>query len=153
MDKKYSELDSSVGESVLKALSRQAREAFDKIVETNKWLTQYNFLVNAGGAAAILAYLGTDPTPTFAVLPLIIFLFGVIASGIEIRGLLEIYGHLQNDALRRQRGFVSDKLTVQEAASVEEVPIVAMRINHWSGIISQAAFILGCVVGVAGFFC
>lgn len=153
MDEKFSELDPDVGQPILATLSDQVRESFDKIVETDKWLTQHNFLVNAGGAAAILGYMGTSTSSSFAIFPLLIFLIGVVANGVEIRGLLSIYSHLQKDAIRRRDGFVSDLITVKEAATVKDVPIWSKRTNHWSGIISQLAFVVGCVVGISGYVC
>lgn len=151
MDEKFSELDPEVGQPILTTLSNQERESLDKIVETDKWLTQHNFLVNAGGAAATLGYLGTNPSSTYAILPLLIFVVGIVASGIEIRGLLSIYSHLHKDALRRKRGFVSDEISVKEAASVEKVPKWSVRANHWSGLTSQISFVLGSVLGIAGY--
>jgi len=153
MDEKFSELDPEVGQPVLTTLSDQVRESFDKIVETDKWLTQHNFLVNAGGAAATLGYLGTNPGSSFAVFPLLLFLVGIIASGIEIRGLLSIYSHLHKDALRRRGGFVSDEISVKEAASVEKVPIWSVRANHWSGIVSQLSFVVGSIIGISSYVC
>lgn len=153
MDEKFSELEPEVGQPILTTLSDQVRESFDKIVETDKWLTQHNFLVNAGGAAATLGYLGTSPSSSFAVFPLLIFLVGIIASGIEIRGLLSIYSHLHKDAIRRRGGFVSDEITVREAASVEKIPKWSVRANSWSGIVSQISFVVGSVLGISSFVC
>jgi len=153
MDEKFSELEPEVGQPVLSTLSDQVRESFDKIVETDKWLTQHNFLVNAGGAAAVLGYIGTSPSSTYAVFPLLIFLIGVVASGIEIRGLLSIYGHLHEDALRRRGGFVSDQINVKEAATIKDVPKWSKRANHWSGVVAQLSFVLGCIVGISGHVC
>lgn len=101
----------------------------------------------------MLGYLGSTPTPTHAIFPLVIFIIGIIASGIEIRGLLGIYSHLHKDALKRRGGFISDEFTVREAATVEVVPKKYTRANQWSGYISQASFILGCIVAVIGFYC
>jgi len=153
MDEKFSELEPEVGQPILNTLSDQSRESFDKIVETDKWLTQHNFLVNAGGAAATLGYLGASPNSSFAIFPLLLFLIGIIASGIEIRGLLSIYSHLHKDALRRRGEFVSDEISVKEAASVEKVPIWSVRANHWSGIASQLSFVGGSVIGIIVYVC
>ena len=153
MDEKYSQLDPEGGNSISNTLASQSRESFDKIVETDKWLTQHNFLVNAGGAVAVLGYLGTTPSSSFAILPLVIFLIGIIASGIEIRGLISMYGHLHKDAIKRRSGFVNDEMSVREASAAEKVPQSIARINHWSGLISQGAFVLGSVVGVLGYVC
>ncbi len=153
MDEKMTDLDLKVSQPIIDTISGQVQESFNKIVETDKWLTQHNFLVNAGGAAAILGYMGGSSTPNHAIFPLVIFLVGIIASGIEIRGLLGIYGHLHKDALRRRGGFMSDQITVKEAASVEPIPTKYTNANNWSGYVAQGSFIIGCATGVIGFYC
>ena len=153
MDEKYSQLDPDTGKIISDTLSNQARESFNKIVETDKWLTQHNFLVNAGGAVAVLGYLGSNSSSTFAIFPLVIFLVGIIASGIEIRGLISIYSHLHKDAIKRRSGFLNDDMSVREASAAEKVPKSTERINHWSGIISQGSFMFGSIFGVLGYMC
>jgi hypothetical protein len=153
MDKKFSELDKETAQQLSSILEAQTKTSFNAIVETDKWLTQHNFLVNAGGAAAVLSYLSSDPTPTFAVVPLAVFLIGVIASGFEIRYLMKIHSELHLDAMRRRGGFVSNKLSVAQAADVQTPKGLTKKVNHYSGLVAQASFIIGCVVGISGFLC
>jgi cytochrome c biogenesis protein CcdA len=153
MKEKYSGLDPATAAAISDTLSAQALHAFDKVVETDKWLTQSNFLVNTGGAIAVMSYLGTSHTSHFAIFPLVIFLVGIVASGIEIRALLKVYGFLHQDALRRREGFVTEKLSVGEAATVREIPGIWRKLNGWCGVASQVAFVLGATAGVAGFYC
>lgn len=129
-------------------LAAQCRQCFDKVVETDWRLTQHNFLMNAGGVAALLAYIGSNPNATFAIWPLICFLVGIIASGVEIRALLKTYSALHSDALRRREGFMMNRLSVADSVPKEGVAGKAAVINHWSGVISQTAFVLGVVWGV-----
>ena len=151
MNPKFSGLNAATAAAISDTLSEQARHAFDKVVETDKWMTQHNFLANTGGAIAVMGYLGTSHTPYFAIFPLVMFLVGIVASGIEIRALLKIYGRLHKDALRRREGFVSEKLSVGEAATVE-VEGFWTKVNDWCGITSQVTFVLGAITGVAGFY-
>lgn len=153
MERKLSELDKGTAEELSSILAGQVNTSFSALVETDKWLTQHNFLVNAGGAAAVLSYLASNPPPTFAIVPLSIFALGVIASGIEIRFLMKIHGELHKDAIRRRTGFVSDKLSVIQAADVQAPTNVTKNVNHYSGLVSQISFIVGAVVGILGFFC
>lgn len=153
MDRKFSELDRKTAEQLSSILEAQAKTSFNAIVETDKWLTQHNFLVNAGGAAAVLSYLSSNPTPTFAIIPLTIFLLGVIASGIEIRYLRKVHSELHEDAIRRRSGFVSNTFSVAQAADVQAPKNVTKKINHYSGLIAQLSFLVGCVVGIWGFLC
>jgi hypothetical protein len=154
MDEKYSDLakdQPEVAVAVTDELRAQARESLNKMAETDKWLTQSNLLVNAGGAAAVLGYLGTNPAACFAVVVLGIFLLGMIASGIEIRGLLDGYKHLHKDAIRRLRGFLSEELTARDVANPQNIGKRATRMNMLGGIFSQIAFAVGAIVGIIGY--
>lgn len=153
MDKTFTNLDPVTAEELAAILELQQNTSFSALVETDKWLTQQNFLVNAGGAAAVLGYLSIKPTPMFAVIPLLIFLVGVIANGFEIRFLLKIHSEFHSDAIRRRSGFVSDKLTIAEAADVKAPNKSSKIINQYCGYVAQGAFILGCIVGIFGFLC
>jgi len=152
MKEKITDLDPKTGIELSTVIMDQMRETFQKVIETDKWLTQHNFLVNAGGSAAVLAYLASVPTPTFAILPLVIFLTGIFASGIEIRTMLSIYNHLHQDAARRREGWSSGEYTVEEAASAKLAKPYIRNLNHWSGVYAQVAFLVGSLVGVAGFY-
>jgi len=152
MDKKYSDLVPEQAVAVAKELSAQARESLDKVVETAKWLTQSNLLINAGGATAVLGYLGTNPMAYFSVVALGIFLLGMVASGIEIRGMLAGYAELHEDAIRRLQGFLSEELTARQTAKPHEPGKFAARMNRWGGIFSQIAFFVGAIVGIVGYF-
>jgi hypothetical protein len=152
MDKYQRDLDPEVAAAIANELSAQTRQCFDKVIETDWRLTQHNFLMNAGGAAAVLAYLGSTPTPRFAIWPLLLFLIGVVASGIEIRALLSVYDALHKDALRRRAGFTSNELRVKESVPTAGVTGCASHINHWSGVVSQVSFVLGVAVGTWMFF-
>lgn len=152
MDEHRRDLDPNVAAAIVEELSAQARQCFDKIIETDWRLTQHNFLVNAGGAGAVLAYLGSTPTPKFAIWSLLLFLFGVIASGIEIRALLSVYSALHKDALRRRAGFVGNELRVKESVPARDVSGCASHVNHLSGVVSQVSFVLGAAVGLWLFF-
>src|SRR3990172_7994911 len=148
MDEFYKDLPPDLAATIVDELSSQARQTFDKVVETDWRLTQHNLLVNAGGAAAILAYLGSDPTPTFPIWPLACFVVGVAASGTEIRALLQVYSSLNEDALRRRAEFVENKLRVKDLGPPVNVGGCAANINHWCGWLAQVAFVAGVVVGI-----
>ena len=66
-------------------------ELQNKIIETGWRLTQHNFITNAGGAVAILGFLGTESAGSWAIIPLLIFALGIISSTVEIRALLATY--------------------------------------------------------------
>jgi hypothetical protein len=121
---------------------------FDKIVDLDWRLTQHNFLVNAGGAASTLAYMGATQSSVDFVWPLTIFLVGVVASGIEQRALLRVFGNLHNDAIRRRSGFATDELTVRMACPDKGAGGKAVYLNHACGWISQIFFAIGIALGL-----
>ena len=151
MEEKLSQLDRETAERLCSILEAQAKTSFEAAVAADKWLTQHNFLVNAGGAAAVLSYLGSGTAPVFAVIPLSLFLLGVIASGVEIRYLMRLHAELHQDAIRRRSGFVSDKYSVAEAADVQAPSKTTRNINHYCGLIAQGSFIIGALLGFLGF--
>ena len=151
MDEHYKDLSPDLAVSIVDELSAQSRQTFDKVVESDWRLTQQNFLVNAGGAAAVLAYLGSDAASTFAIWPLVCFVVGVAASGIEIRTLLLIYSSLHKDALRRRAGFVENRISTKDLGPPADVGGCATHIHHWCGWLAQIAFVAGVVVGITLF--
>ena len=147
------DMDEETANAVAGELHSQTKQTFEKIVETDWRLTQHNFLVNAGGSAAVLAYLGTSSSSKFAIWSLVCFLVGIIASGVEIRALLAIYSGLRKDAGDRLNGFMNNKIAAESAVPDRNVAKVPSQINHWAGWVSQISFVLGVVVGLFLFFC
>lgn len=149
MDEKYSDLAPETALAITETLNSQVQESFSKVVETDKWLSQHNFLVNSGGAIAVLGYLGTSAVALkVAMFPLGLFIVGIACSGIEIRALLKFYDLLHADALRRRSGFVDNEITVKEAATVSNVQGFYTKVNHWAGVIAQTTFVLGSLIGL-----
>ena len=145
------DMKEEIANAIADELRSQKEQTFEKIVETDWRLIQYNFLVNAGGAAAALAYLGTSSSSRFVVWSLLCFLVGVIASGAEIRALLAVYSGLNRDALDRLNGFMNNRLSAEAAVPKLDVVKVPSRINHWAGRTAQIFFVLGVVVGLVLF--
>lgn len=147
------DLDDELVKAIDAELHAQTKQTFDKIVETDWRLIQHNFLINAGGAAAVLAYLSSSSGSKFAIWSLLTFVVGVIASGIEIRALLRVYSRMHEDALRRLNGFMHNTLSTNEITPREGIAPIASKVNRWSGIVSQSSFVLGVTVGLVLYFC
>jgi hypothetical protein len=141
-------MEEETANAVVRELRSQKEQTFDNVVETDWRLTQHNFLVNAGGSAAVLAYLGTSSSSKFAVWSLVCFLVGVVASGIEIRALLAIYSGLHIDAVNRLNGFMKNEFPAENAVPQPDVVKVPSKINHWSGLVAQVSFAVGIFVGL-----
>ena len=146
------DMEEETANAIAGELHSQTKQTFEKIVETDWRLTQHNALVNAGGSAAVLAYLGTSSSSKVAVWSLACFLVGVVASGAEIRALLAIYSGLHKDALNRLNGFMKNELPAENAVPKPDVVKVPVKINYWAGRVAQISFVLGVVVGLFLFF-
>jgi len=153
MNEKASELDPDLRQKIDEALMKERDRAFDEIFKLDSNLTNNNFLVNAGGAVATLAFMGakTDAAAA-AVWPLLFFTVGLIATGLEIRALLYYFSERHNDAVTRGQGFASNKLTVRECLPTIETGKFYSRMNHWCGWVSQGCFVVGSVLGLLGLF-
>lgn len=134
-------------------LAAEAKRALDLVTDLDGRLTQHNFLANAGGAAAILAYMGTGDGAAFAIYPLALFLVGVTLSGLEVRALLKWFSAFHSDSSRRRIEFGGDRLALESLAPTEEIGVGHKRINHWAGVASQLCFPAGAIVGLWQYAC
>jgi hypothetical protein len=112
-------LDEEMRKSIDDVLSTERDLAFQQILKFDGELTKYSFLANAGGATATLAFLGARPDQvSVAIWPLIFFLVGLIATGLEIRALLYNFGEKHRDAARRRQQFFAGQLSIVETRSI-----------------------------------
>lgn len=153
MDEKFEDLDREIIEDLGSILMNQVNTSFAAVVGTDKWLRQHNFLINAGGAAAVLAYLSSENADSFLIYPLVIFLAGVVASGIEIRYLLKVHRELQEDARRRRGGFVLNQFNIAQAGDVQAPKPFTKNMSHYSGLVAQAVFAIGSTMGILWLLC
>jgi len=147
-----SELDADIREKAEAELTSQVNRAFEELLETSRKLSQHSFLVNSGGAAAILAYMSTNPDALFAFLPLVSFLMGVIASGLELRFLRGSLTALHKDAINRRSEFITDQVPLDKAVPAANTGSPYGKLSAWSGIVAQAAFPLGVILGITVLF-
>jgi hypothetical protein len=150
MQGRQSELDFETEHAVVEELRDQAKRAFAQGVSTAHKLIQHNFLVNAGGAAAVLAYMGSDQGADFAILPLACFLVGVIATGIELQCLLNFFGDLHDDATRRWLDFAKGKSDLSDAAPSPDLGRPT-RLHRSSELVAQWAFPIGVALGLVAY--
>ena len=121
--------------------------SFEELISIGHKLTQHNFLVNAGGAAAVLAYIGSTPGAGFAMWPLACFLVGVVATGVELRSLATFFEALHKDAIHRRAEFRKGKLDLSDAVPPPDLGRPT-RVHYWSRQFAQWAFPVGVTLGV-----
>ena len=149
MSEKAAELDAERRQTIEDTLLTQRDQAFEQVISMDARLTQYNFLANAGGAAATLAFMGASQGDAHVgVWPLMCFVVGLIATGGQIRALLEFFGLLHLDAIRRREGFSSNTLTVRECVLPSDIGKRYRYLNRWSSWVSQSAFTAGALLGI-----
>lgn len=115
---------------------------------------KYLFTTNAGGAVAVLAYLGSissnvEPTLS-AKIALVFFFIGILFVGFykaymvhAHEGLFEYYRSLVNE-------YYEDKIGWSELMKADETKSKNSFIPYIFGYISFAAFVGGCVSGAVG---
>ncbi len=129
---------------ILDELLNQAHLIFNKLEDAANKHIQHVFVVNAGGAAAVLAFLGAKPGSSFAVWPLLIFVSGVIACGINLLASYYTYKGMFDDAWNQRKKYEeTGKLT--KAKKPEKS--ISYRIANWTGFFAHGCIILGIIVG------
>ncbi|PLW83238.1 hypothetical protein CWI75_07465 [Kineobactrum sediminis] len=144
------QLPSENQEAIREHALETQRELQVKFIESSWRLTQHNFISNAGGAVAVLGYMGASNAGGWAVYPLLLFALGIISSTVEVRALLSTYACLYeatSDVLERilGRSFGLNDTKLDTKGSN-----VAGNVNKYASYLSQTSFIVGVLVG--GYF-
>lgn len=150
ISKKFDELPHEMRLRIADQLLAQQEESLSAIKELDKRLTNTNFLTNGGGAVATLAFLETGADSQWVQCALILFIFGVVSTGIELRAMLNFYDELARETRRKHSGFLNNELSVEECLVALDVGKCYGAINHYAGLISQICFIAGVLVGSVG---
>ena len=139
-------------ESIVAIIERKMRDASDHIGRLDALMSKHGFLTNAGGAAATLAFIGTaQEKAALGTLPLAIFVIGIIASGVEIRALMNYFGKMQTYLIEARIRVVEGRLAAYEEILVpKDLGSADRKWNHGAGIVAQGAFIVGAMMGVTG---
>lgn len=155
MNKPIHELKPEAQMALMNQLRDQANEAFNKMEEVGKLHTQHLFLVNAGGAVAVLAFIGAKTNSAFAIWPLMFFVVGVIACGIQLLMMIYVYKELFNGALIRRNKFEEEDATVEDILpKVEDVnDLIYQIIARRAYFTAQGSFIVGVFAGGIAYIC
>lgn len=148
MDKPKGEFDPQKKRAIEGELFAQLQLEFGRFENTARMYTQHIFIVNAGGSAATLAFLGTKTGSTFAIWPLPFFIFGVIACGAKLLAEFYLNRGTFNDALNRRNKF-SETNEIEGLYPKEEEmkKRTSYRIAHWASFIAHGLFIAGVISG------
>ncbi len=152
MDETRSELEIPRVEALDAVIANHSRESLEWIAKLDERVTRTNFLTNGAAAVATLAYIGSGGSTTVANMPLILFTFGTICTGFELRALLKFYAILHKDVGRRRNGWLNDELRVRDIITPKGLGDGWSQLNHLIGWASQLAFVSGVVIGVWNFY-
>ena len=129
---------------ILDELLNQAYLVFNRLEDAANKHIQHVFVVNAGGAAAVLAFHGAKAGSTFAVWPLLFFVSGVIACGINLLASFYTNKGMLEDIWNRRGKF--DETDVLPKAKNPEKSI-SYQIAKWTGFFAHGCIIAGVIVG------
>lgn len=141
-------LTPSAKEKLLIYLGNAENQVLDRLDKACNKQTHYNFLVNSGGSAAVLAFLGTGTNSAFAIWPLMFFTIGLILCGIGL--FAKVY--LENGMFYK----ISDakgKLIDNSAKTLKDIDIgdvkkwYSYQIAKYANYTAFGAFVVGVIIG------
>ena len=145
MLKYISDYSEQQAEAITEELRKQSEFAFNKQIEATFGLSKFNVATNAGGAVALLTYIGTGNSVSGSSIPLVLFVLGLVASGIEMRAVQFLYSDIRAEFSKKLLGFT-------EGASPAQFQVlpnpVSGKWQKWASWISQALFVSGALAGV-----
>ncbi len=154
MKRPISELKPEAQIEIRKHLRDHSMRAFDKLDEVGKLHTQHLFLVNAGGATAVLAFIGTKTNSAFAIWPLLFFVVGVIACGIQLLMMVYVHKKIFNDSCILRDKFHEKDATVEDISpKIEDINnYICEIIARKACFTAQGSFIVGVFAGGIAYF-
>lgn len=150
--KKYSELEGDERKQNLDYIRGRWNQLYSVSQETNKEAVKYVALVNAGGAVAMLAFLGTlysasHPLTGSLLISLVFFVIGValcgFSFGVEYRRVDRLFNNWRESVEEFYGDNTGFTRMVREDVARSEKPNDA-RLLLWS---AWACFLAGCVSG------
>jgi hypothetical protein len=129
-------------------LGNAESQSLDKLSKACDKQTQYNFLVNSGGSAAVLAFLGTNTNSNFAIWPLTFFAIGLITCGVGL--FAKVF--LEGGTFQKISG-IRSKLLDNSITSLKEMEIgditkwYSYQIAKYANYTAFGAFIVGVIIG------
>ncbi len=148
MDKPKGEFSTQTKKAIKDELHAQLKPTFGRFENAAKIYTQHIFIVNAGGSAATLAFLGTKTGSSFAIWPLLFFAAGVIACGFKL--LAAFYLEKRTFYLVLNLGDKFSKTNKIEDLYPKEGEMekwTSCRIGYWASFIAHGLFIAGVIAG------
>ncbi|MBC8553419.1 MAG: hypothetical protein H8D23_27700 [Candidatus Brocadiales bacterium] len=154
MNKSMKDFEPEFQKKFSNVLSDQIKETFNKMEETAKSHTQHTFLVNAGGATAVLAFIGTKTGTNSAIWPLFFFVIGVIACGVQLLMMVYVHKFLFNDAIIRRNKFYEKDATLEDITpKVSDIEnLIYQKIASWACFTAHGSFIVGVIIGGISYF-
>lgn len=140
-------------EAIREHILESQLELQNKFIESSWRLTQHNFISNAGGAVAILGYLGTSDAGSWAVYPLLLFALGIISSTVEMRALVLIYANLHQATTDVLDRILGNGFRLNDTKLNTKASSVAGSVGKFASYLSQFCFFVGVMVGGYWYVC
>lgn len=122
--------------------------------ETGESAIKYLFTTNAGGAVAVLAYLGSvsgNGVPAFSAKVALVFFF----SGLLLVGLYKAYMVHDHEGLFDHykaliKEYYEGKISWDTLLKADEIKVGNSKVPYILGYLAFGSFVGGCVSGAAG---
>lgn len=131
---------------MLESFTEHAKYMQEKVAELDVRLSRNNLLTNGAAAIALLAFISTGNAPPYSAVPLIIFVVGVIASGIEVRSQMNYFGVVHKRILAQKSTVRSNEFDFEDFRKQYPKELFYKYAEHVLGWISQLSFMAGVAI-------
>ncbi len=159
MSEEYEYYNNSVPKEILQQKTSHIefrwKELYELEVKYGNDAMRYLFYVNAGGAATVLAFMGTSSEITSLCLikiSLIFFAIGLILAGVLIAFLLYRAGFIFDQWRKEVNSYFKQEKKYSEIFNADDARSDRSKIAFIIGYCSFGAFILGLILGGFGLF-
>src|SRR6266404_455694 len=126
---------------------------------TKEWgdkAVSYLMLTNAGGAVAVLSFMGASDKVREMVGPrisLFCFSLGIICTGILVAKQLHRFEGLYKGYKKDAELYLADRIEWDVLTSNDENRVKTTFVDYFLGYVPFTLFIIGCVAGAVSLFC
>lgn len=153
---KYSETPEDLRSSRIDYINERWGQLNGLFKDYSDHALKYLFLTNAGGAAAVLGFLGTSSEAREALGPKLslgVFLLGLIATGALNAKLVHRIDSIFQQWRKNVSRYFQDEITWQELTEEDDRISWGSTKEYALGYLAFGSFIVGSLIGVAQFLC
>lgn len=153
---KYSDTKPQVAQSHISYINERWGQLNSLSKEYSDHAIRFLFLTNAGGAAAVLSFLGASESVRHLLGPkvsLALFILGLITTGVLNARLVHRIERIYQQWRTNVSSYYEDKITWDELTDADAKVSYNNTKEFIFGYAAFGCFILGSLVGIGQFFC